>query len=153
MTRLRGVPWDTVVWLAVALLVGLESVRLGVGQPGHPGPGFIMFWTAVVLGGLATALLFGSRAAEPADADGAGPVRIAAAVALLMAYAASLERVGFLLVTPVMVAGMVRLGGETRWPRIAAFSVAATLATYVVLHTWLGVQLPAGVAGMIWMPQ
>ena len=44
-------------WLAIAVFVCFESIHTDLGKVHSPGPGFLPFWSAVVLGALSTTLI------------------------------------------------------------------------------------------------
>jgi hypothetical protein len=132
-------------WLAFALAVLFASVRLGIGRPSDPGPGFIFCLSASLLALLAvTVLVVPPKRDELAAAtgDNSSTSSILSAVTLLILYAWLFERIGFLVTTALMMATIVWLGGIRKWTRVAAFAVAATTGAYVLLHGWLGVRLP-----------
>jgi putative tricarboxylic transport membrane protein len=139
--------WSGVLWLSIALYVGRESVRLGVGQWSDPGPGFIFLGSAVVLAALsATILVRGLRRHEPAEPAGerASWRRVLVAFGVLALYVLAFESVGFLLATVIMMVVVLRLGGVRKWTTTMVVAAGATLGTYVLLNVWLQTRLPAG---------
>lgn len=142
--------WSAGWWLIFSLYVSWQSLRLGIGRPGDPRPGFIFFWSALVLAGLAVLLVRRSRVEHRDREASARPTnwtKIVVAVFVLILYSLLLERIGFLVTTVLMTAAIVRLAGENRWSRIVTFAIGVTLATYVILQVWLQTRLPPGVLG------
>jgi hypothetical protein len=136
-------------WLVFAIAVSVAALRLGVGRPSDPGPGFIFLWSAVMLGALAVGLLIrptGEHEAGPSGAD-RQTMRIAAGAAVLFVYVLLFQTAGFLLTTVLMMGAIARLGEERRWSRIVTFAAAATAGAYVILQVWLGLRFPGGILG------
>jgi hypothetical protein len=134
-------------WLGFALYVTFAALRLGLGRPSEPGPGLIFFWSGVALAALAVPLVIRGRHVDPRREQDVRPgngVSMGLGVGLLLLYVLLFERLGFLATTLGLTAAVVRLGGERRWTRVGAFAVAASAGAYVILHTWLGLRLPAG---------
>ena len=67
--------------------------------------------------------------------------------ALLLAYVAVLEPLGFLLATAAYVFTQARLLGSVAWRRDLVASVALSSATYFVFKRLLQIALPAGILG------
>lgn len=142
--------WNAVWWLAFSLYVCSESLRIGIGRPSDPGPGFIFFWTGLVLAALAVLLPLRSpvpRHDGETTARHTNWTKVVSVLLVLALYALFLERIGFLLTTAVMMGMIVRLTGEQRWSRIVTFAIGATLGTYAILQLWLQTRLPPGVLG------
>lgn len=145
--------WSTASWLAFSLYVCLESLRIGIGRPSDPGPGFIFFWSGLVLAALA--VLGPLRACvSHRDRETTAPrqtnwSQILLALVVLGLYALFIERIGFLLTTAVMMGLIVRLAGEHRWSRIVTFALGATLGAYAILQVWLQTRLPPGLLGWL----
>ena len=77
------------------------------------------------------------------DVDRPSWVRLAAVLALLVAYAALFEPFGFVLSTALFSLLVSRLLGAA-WLRAAVFGVAAGVGGYLVCVGLLGLNLPAG---------
>ena len=59
-------------WFLFCLFIIYESYRLGLGTMYQPGPGFLFFWTGIVVAIMALIVVlksFGARAAEEFEAD------------------------------------------------------------------------------------
>lgn len=140
-------------WIASLVLCGLglavaaRSFRLGLGTWGEPGPGFFPFWAAVLFGSLAFAGLLQALVGRPMPAPPwqlRGQWRLAVLVAVLAAYAVSLEPAGFLLSTFALLLVLFRLMGSRGVVRLVAGSGVISVVVYSVFKFWLGVQLPSG---------
>ncbi|HEX7125322.1 MAG TPA: tripartite tricarboxylate transporter TctB family protein [Thermodesulfobacteriota bacterium] len=93
---------------------------------------------------LAQSLVPGRREAE---GDAEPPARwgaLAATLALLVAYARSLEWIGFPLATVLFVGACLALLGARGLARFVVAGIAVSLAVTVIFGRLLGVDLPAG---------
>lgn len=142
--------------LAFAAVAARESARLPFGTVRDPGPGFFPWWASLAVAFLALVLL-GQALRRPADAGSAASetgerstgwrgrlLRVGGLLAVLFAYVALLEPLGYPLCAFLLVLFMMRAAEPRRWP--VALGAAATIAagSYVVFAVWLKVPLPPG---------
>lgn len=84
------------------------------------------------------------RGERPAAADRREPVVAALILLVLLAYALSLERLGFLASTPVFLGGLfVWQLGWRNWRKAAVTALAVSVGVWVVFDLLLEVMLPA----------
>ncbi len=142
-----------IFWLAIAVFVCLESVRVGLGTVHNPGSGFLPFWSAVVMGTLSVVLV-ATKGVKRGEKRGLRElwrgVRWEKAVFVLIslfAYAALLDALGYIVTTFGMLTFLFGIvGGSRLWMRLLIAAFTAVI-TYVVFDVWLGVQLPKGILG------
>jgi hypothetical protein len=67
--------------------------------------------------------------------------------AAVLAYAVLMPRLGYLAATFLLMAVLFSLDGRRRWWAVAGWSLVVVLATYLVFHGCLKVQLPSGLMG------
>jgi putative tricarboxylic transport membrane protein len=140
-----------VFWVAVAIVVCYGATRLGLGSVTEPGPGFIFFWSGLLLAALslivATESLRGS--AEPFQEMGRmNWVKIGLVLLSLVLYAFFLERVGFMLTTFVVLSFLLGLIEGTNSGRSFAVAAAAALGSFAIFELWLKIRLPKGIFGL-----
>ena len=136
---------DVLAGLAAAclgLFVVWTSLDYRLGTPARMGPG--MF--PMVLGGLLTlcgvgAALIGLRSAERAPA-----LRVRAMLAVtaaLVAFALTVERLGFIpaAVLLIFISGMAER--PVQWPALALLSLVLAPAAYALFALFLGIPVPA----------
>jgi putative tricarboxylic transport membrane protein len=139
-----------VTWLAVAAVAMVEGVRLGVGTPRQPGPGFFPVVVALALAGLAVALLLQPPVEEaPRGRAAGGARRFAATVAALLAYAVLLEPLGFVPTTFVVMWFLAGFVGQRRWSIACAFAVVTAVSAWFLFDRLLHAQLPRGVLALL----
>ncbi|MCZ7564929.1 MAG: tripartite tricarboxylate transporter TctB family protein [Burkholderiales bacterium] len=136
---------NSAAFFALAVLVALGGLRLGLGTVGEPGPGVYPVVLAVVLGGLAAWLAVATLLRPPRIASrGARHAgQLAATIATLVGYIALTPLAGAAVTTVALLAVLFRVGGMTRWPRIAAFALAFGLGAVFGCRL-IGIPLPAG---------
>ncbi|MBP1732503.1 MAG: Tripartite tricarboxylate transporter TctB family, partial [Deltaproteobacteria bacterium] len=139
-----------IFWLVMAILVCMESARVDVGSFKSPGPGFLPFVAALILGGFGIVLVINAvlkKTRQDSTTNlwkGLGWHKVIIILASLIAYAILLPSVGYLVLTFAL---MLLLFGIIERPRFWVRLVTAlitVLATYLVFYMWLNVQLPKG---------
>jgi len=136
-------------WMVFACAAAAESWRLGFGSFVRPGPGFVPFLAALVLGGLAVAALV--QAILDASGPAAGRVfhirdlrRVLLVIVVLAAYVLAWDFVGFLASTLLLLFFLFRCVEPLRWRTVLSASVLTLTMTYILFSTLLGARLPAG---------
>ena len=120
----------------------LQQVKLGIGPSGFPK------FIAVVLGllGLAqtvTALSSGVEAPK-FDVDKRAASLFAAAVAMAVAYVMLVTQIGFIILTPLLLVGMMYLFGERNFGKMAVIAIITTACVWLLFTEVFLIFLPAG---------
>ena len=143
---------SSLVWLLLAVLICVESLRrLPLGSFNDPGPGFLPLLVGILLGVLSVICFLQAR--REGLPSGAWFSRerwknLAWVLAALLAYAAVLDLLGFLVSTFLLLVVLFRCGLEPqRWAWAIGGSAIASLSCYVVFELWLHTQLPPGILG------
>jgi putative tricarboxylic transport membrane protein len=145
--------WSSLFWLIVSILVCVEAVKIGVGSFRTPGPGFLPFWSGLLVGSLAIVLLAkslrkGKGGAEIASLwQGMKWKKVVIVAVSLFVYGIILPRLGFLITTFGLMTLLFSVGERSRVWILAVSASVAVLATYITFSYWLGVPLPKGVFG------
>ncbi len=138
-------------WLALAVPAAVEAWRLHVGTVRAPGAGFLPFYAAILLGGLALVSLVQDLKSVSGPASALwGTVRWGRWLAMLAAlflYVALLERLGFVLATFLLMLVLFRLLEPYRWTTVLALSVLTMGAAYLFFVVFLDSRLPIGPLG------
>jgi putative tricarboxylic transport membrane protein len=137
------------VWLSLAFTY-IPAAR----TEGETGPRAFPILLGVVLAGLGVTM---SLLARTAGGGSIAPVTrretviVAGTIGVLVLYAFLLERVGFLIATPVVIAlamwGLVR---ARRARLIAGLAIGFTLGCWVIFNALLGTPLPRG-SWVLWL--
>ena len=142
-------------WLLFSLFVSYESYRLGLGSVYQPGPGFLFFWTGIVVALLALTVIVRSFAAQAAEekketATGKRSGRkIVLVLVALFVYALLMEWLGFLIVTLLLFVFLLGFIEKKKWWFAVVVSLAVTVAAYLLFEVGLQSQLPKGLLGFL----
>ena len=143
---------SSICWLGLGLAVIYASHRLGLGTLTNPGPGFLPFWSGVILCGLSALVFFQGRLTQRAGGGGplsqlwagmAWPKPVYVVIALF-AYVMIFAHLGFLLCTTVLLIFLFKAIEPETWLRAIVGAVLAAGVSYVLFGVWLQVQLPRG---------
>jgi putative tricarboxylic transport membrane protein len=146
---MRAQRWAAAVLTIFGVLAVQQAWRLPFGGITRPAPGFFPLCLAVGLTAVAALVWVRALRGDPGVAPTAGPTRgglarAVATLAALLAYAVTLERVGFGVATFVLIVVLMRAIEPQRWPVALGSAVGAVLASHVLFRVWLGVRLPVG---------
>lgn len=142
-------------WLIFALIVIIESYRLGLGTLHRPGPGFVFFWAGIFLGILSLVTVFrawGSRKVEEPEMLALGKQNTMKIVLVLISvflYAIFMEKMGFILVTLLLLIFLLLFIEKKSWLYSTLVSIAMTASAYLIFEVWLKSQLPKGFLGFL----
>jgi putative tricarboxylic transport membrane protein len=134
----------------VGLAVVLGAIRLHIGTPLHPQPGFFPFLGGGALALLAVVLVVQAALGRSTGTEAFGRLGPPAIMVLGMSvYAAILEPLGFVPGTLLIAGLMLRVLGVRSWRALAAASLALSVGTYLLFARVLGIDLPPGVLGFL----
>ena len=140
-----------IFWLVLSTAVCVESWRLKVGGLHNPGPGFLPFYTAILLGLLALiSLLQTLKESEGSASQIWGGIqfgKLAILLGTLFLYVFLLDRLGFLLGTFLLLLVLFRIVEPYRWKIVLFSSLLTTAATYFFFVILLESRLPRGLWG------
>jgi len=137
-------------WLIFSLFVSYHSYKLGLGTLHQPGPGFLFFWTGIVVGILSLTIILRSFRKLPFDEVtdsifGKGNItKIVLVLLSLFLYGLLMERVGFLILTLLLFLFLLGVIEKKRWPFTVLVSLIVTVISYLVFEVGLQSQLPKG---------
>lgn len=139
----------SLVLCVVGIAIMANSLQLRLGTLDEPGAGFFPFWSGTLIACLSFATgimawLGPSVEGVPWQHRASMPYFL---VVVLLAYAFTLERLGFLLSTFLLLLILFRMMGAGRLVMAVAASAAASVVAYAVFRGALGLQLPPGVLG------
>jgi putative tricarboxylic transport membrane protein len=142
-----------IFWLVFALIVIIESRRMGLGTLHRPGPGFLFFWAGILLAIMSLIILI--RAWITQQEAGAGGfifagqnlAKIALVLISVFLYVLLMESLGFIVVTLLLFLFLLGIVEKRRWVVTIPTSLAVTVAAYLIFETALHSQLPKGLLG------
>ena len=135
-----------IVFLFIATVFTIGGIRLQIGTPTEPQPGFFPFLGGITLIILAGILLFqgwqGKSSGTQAFGKLSGPLILTAG---LVAYVAALETAGYIIATTILSAIVLRILGTKSFWVMSAISLILGVGSYFIFDGLLGVPLPVGV--------
>jgi putative tricarboxylic transport membrane protein len=153
MTGLKRSLFINLFWVVFSLAVVLESWRLDVGTLHAPGPGFLPFIAAGLLGGLAVIALIQSwvlKKETENDREGFGGnlLRVILLTSILIVYIYLLNVLGFLIDTFLLLLCLFRVIEPLAWKTVFLASIITLVVVYLLFETFLGTPLPKGLLGL-----
>ena len=142
-------------WFLFCLFIIYQSYTLGLGNVYQPGPGFLFFWTGIVVAIMALVVVaqsFRAKAEDEAREAPAGKRTVTKVILVLVAlfvYAALMEYLGFFIVTLLLFFFLLGVIEKKKWWFAVVVSVAVTLFSYLIFETALQSQLPKGILGFL----
>jgi putative tricarboxylic transport membrane protein len=142
-------------WLLFSLFISYESYKLGLGTVNQPGPGFLFFWTGIVVAILAITVIVKSlkkfSQEEVTDkAFGRSNVKkVVFVLAALFLYAFLMEWLGFFISTLLLFVFLLGVIEKKKWWFAVGVSVVVTILSYLLFETGLQSQLPKGILGFL----
>jgi putative tricarboxylic transport membrane protein len=141
-----------IFWLVFAVIVSLESRRLGLGTLHRPGPGFLFFWAGIFLGIMSLIVLLRAWSGKETGGSifgGKNILKIGLVMASVFLYAIFMETLGFVPVTLLLF--LFVLGAmERKSLRFTILtSLVVTAASYLIFETFLHSQLPKGLLAFL----
>jgi putative tricarboxylic transport membrane protein len=131
-------------FLAIGIVFMIGAIKLQVGVPTEPHPGFFPFIDGIILIVLSALFLFqawGGRAGESqAFGKMGGPVLV---VLTLILYVATLETLGYIITTTILSAVVLKVM-ETKPSVLVLVSLILAVVSYLIFDRLLGVTLPRG---------
>jgi putative tricarboxylic transport membrane protein len=142
-------------WFFFSLFGSYQSYKLGLGTLHHPGPGFLFFWTGIVVAILSLIIILRSlrtRASEEANQTGFGKWHLRKAIFVLIAlflYVGLLEWLGFLAGTFFLFLFLLGFIEKKRWRFALPVSFFVTASAYLVFEVALQSRLPGGILAFL----
>ncbi|MEV1080261.1 tripartite tricarboxylate transporter TctB family protein [Streptomyces sp. NPDC050211] len=132
--------------LGIGALAALAAVSMGLGSPADPGPGLWPLIVSLTMVTLSASLLLNPGADTEQEPFSRQTAVVALGALSLVAYTLLIERVGFEVMTVLLLVLWMRGFGRDSWRLSLAVAVAACAASYLLFIVALGVSLPRLVA-------
>jgi len=140
-----------VFWLILSVAVCFESAQYTIGGVHMPGPGFLPFYTAILLGILAFISLVQTMKEPDGPASeiwgGIRPGKLALMIASLFVYVLLFDKLGFILATFLLLLILFRVIEPYSWRFVVLSSLITITGTYLFFVVLLGSRLPEGFLG------
>ena len=138
-------------WMIVSAMTIFLSFKLPFGSFANPGAGFLPLLVGVMMFLLSLILfvqqLFKEEEGRKAFWAKGGTARVLLILGSLVFYGVFLEKLGFILMTFLLMGFLLLAIGRVRKLAVLLLSLLSSLGCYAVFQIWLNVQLPKGVFG------
>ena len=140
-----------IFWVIFSLFVSYQSYKLGLGTLHQPGPGFLFFWTGIVVTVLSLMVILRTFGRLPAEEKAKSIFRKGSrskpvfVLISILTYGLLMERIGFLAVTFLLFLFLLGVVERKKWVFTLIVSLVVTSASYWVFEVWLQSQLPKGI--------
>ncbi len=139
-------------FLSVGIIFAVYARSVDIGTLDEPGPGFLPLWAGVLLGLLSAALILKTvfkkfEAGAPFFPESDSWKRVGMIVLSLVAYNFLLKPLGFILVTFLFVAFLVKCIFPQTWLKTFAIATLSTAAVQLIFVNLLELRLPKGLLG------
>ena len=142
-------------WLVFSVFGSYHSWKLGLGSLHQPGPGFLFFWTGLLVALLSISVIlrtFGKRSPGEMKESVSGKWKVAKIAFVLISlflYALFMERLGFVVVTLLLFLFLLGVVEKKRWLFTVMVSLVVTAIAYLVFDVALQSQLPKGLLALL----
>jgi hypothetical protein len=141
-------------WAGIGAFICVLAWRVQLGTFREPGPGFVAFVAGLFILVVGLVMVSSQVLSRLAHADrfdvklvfrNVSWTRLAYTMALLFGYGIFLNKVGFLVMTTLVLWGLLYDEKKTGWVVSFMKSVVIAGASYLVFEVWLKSQLPRGI--------
>jgi putative tricarboxylic transport membrane protein len=141
--------WGGLFWLSLGAFVLMQGRELGHGVINDPGAGFALIWIGVLIMALAAIVILASfRDAGPALASLWADTRwgkVAAVVALLLAFGVLFEPLGFVVCATLLLLILMTVIDPVGLARAIPIALLVPLAAWWTISKGLKIQMPTGI--------
>lgn len=139
-------------WLLFSVITCHQASRLKMGELNQPGPGFFPFSVGLLMGILSLAALFLSIRGQEKKAMSAQKEtfqwwNIIIILGALTAYAFSLEKIGFLINTFLLMCLLLKVVEPQPWKKAILGGLITAIGSDLVFNVILKAQIPSGIFG------
>jgi putative tricarboxylic transport membrane protein len=139
-----------ICFLGIGIGFTIGAVQLQIGKPTEPQPGFFPFLGGVILIVLSALFLIQAQLGRAGETRVFGKLWRPGIVVLgLILYVATLEPLGYIIVTALLCAAILRVL-ETRFRVLFPLSLLLAVGSYILFDRLLGVTLPGGLMAKFW---
>ena len=141
-----GDVWASLFGIFLGGAVMIASVRLRLGTPTEPQPGFFPFTAGAILVMLCAILLIKAFSGRSEGVEAFGELwRPVILIIGLLTYSVVLDVLGYVIATIILSAVVLRvLDTKIGW-KLAAISLLLSIGTYLLFDRLLDVSLPDGI--------
>lgn len=140
------------IWLGLGIAVAVGSYRLELGTMHAPGPGLMPFILGVILSLCSLPILVRSiqmtiikaKLRDEGIWSGIEFKKLIIVLASLIGYAVLIERVGYVVITFLVLLILFKTVETQKWSLVLLLSFLTVISTYVLFGVILKITLPSG---------
>ena len=147
--------WSGILLLVIAGVICWGSLSLSYGHVHNPGPGFFPFWLGAILGAMALGLVLkttwqreGAKTLRAILSEKVRWEKVLFVVIALMLYGYLINFLGYLIVTFLLMAFLLRFIEPRPWKAVIMWTLIGTIGSYLVFDLWMKLRLPKGFLGI-----
>lgn len=146
------IKYPGIFFLLLSIYVCRVSLKLGLGTLHKPGPGFISFWSGIILGILTIMMLIQNIWLDKADSAEEKKEKtqwraVFLSLGALFVSILIIEPLGFIISTILFVGFLFKCIEKKGWFATILASLLMTLASYYIFKVLLQAELPKGIFG------
>lgn len=139
--------YSGIFFFLVGAITFFSSLRIGLGSPSKPGPGFMPFFVGLVLISLSFVLLI--RVVLKRDASAIWKIefkfrKVIFVLGAMVSYGFLLERIGFILINFLFITLLMKYIGSEGWLKAIFGGAVSSAASYFLFVYLLKTLLPDG---------
>lgn len=144
---------SALLFIGVGMFFSFYGRTVEIGAWSEPGPGFMPFWSGIILAVMAVFLLLGSfkrkewKAMPPFFPLADSWKRVFLAFLSMVAYLLLFEPLGFTLVTFIFIAFLLKTVFPQNWKRTLIVASATAILSRLIFINFMETQLPLGFLG------
>jgi putative tricarboxylic transport membrane protein len=143
---LKGDQWTGLFFILLSAYVCGESLHLGLGDMHSPGPGFISFWSGLILGVMSLGLVIGSFLRKGSAGERFENWESVVLVILsLFGFLLILDTLGFIISTFLFVSFLLKWVEQRKWFFSLGVAGLTAFFGYFIFEVLLQAQLPQGI--------
>ncbi len=140
---------STLFWLIIGIMVSLGSVKLHIGQPTNPGPGFMSFYAGIlliILSLLSAVINIRKRRIKTSIPLSLGlSTNLIVVVCSFFGCALVFETLGYLISIGLFVFVLFKITAPKKWLSPLICSIGVALGVYLVFSLLLQLNFPRGI--------
>jgi putative tricarboxylic transport membrane protein len=144
---------SSIFWFIFSVYTSYKSYKLGLGILFHPGPGFLFFWTGILVAILSATVFIKTFMGQEPKKSQESPTekwKLKKTILVLISlfiYALLIEWIGFIIITFFLFIFLLVVIEKKKWWFAVSVSIIVTGSAYLIFELGLQSQLPKGFLG------
>jgi len=133
----------------LGMIIFWQGRYLDVGNLQEPGPGFFPILVAILMMILSLFLIISRRKSEGKFFFAKPSIHVLIVFVVLLAYSFTLEYLGFIIVSFLLMTYLFKaFGGSKKWRGAVLWALASVVLAYLLFNVLLEGNLPRGILGV-----